>query len=241
MIQLEKILRQLPAPCMKCGAEMKTQTEFSASVHGLFNTVISCQYCGPCLESNPELWTRAVELPHLEQAWKLICPPIYRNTDRSKLPASSRKVFDSIQDWEFGPKGILLIGASGTGKSRSIYSLLHSMIVHEYKTAVVYDPVSFSHSVSKAFSSANGWDDAQDWLNLVHKADIVFLDDIGKCRMTERVESELFGLVEYRFSHLKPMLFTSQITGPELCSKMSQDKGQGLARRILEFCDVIQF
>jgi DNA replication protein DnaC len=78
-------------------------------------------------------------------------------------------------------------------------------------------------------------------LQRLYSAPVVFLDDVGKCRLTERGEAELFGLVENRTANGKPIIATTNFVGDSLANTMRGETGQPLVRRLREFCDCIAF
>jgi DNA replication protein DnaC len=84
-------------------------------------------------------------------------------------------------------------------------------------------------------------DKLKKWLEGMHIAPCLILDDFGKNKFSERVEAEIFDLVEYRTSHELPLFITTNETPDTLKARMSADRGEPLLRRLFEFCDVITF
>jgi DNA replication protein DnaC len=72
-----------------------------------------------------------------------------------------------------------------------------------------------------------------------HRAEILFIDDIGKEKYTERVESEFYDLIETRTAHLRPILWTANTSGAGLEAMMSPDRGAPILRRLREFTEII--
>jgi DNA replication protein DnaC len=81
--------------------------------------------------------------------------------------------------------------------------------------------------------------DARKQIAECHSAKVLFIDDIGKEKYTERVESEFYDLVEHRTSHLSPILWTANATGQELEQMMGEDRGVPVVRRLREFTEII--
>ena len=65
------------------------------------------------------------------------------------------------------------------------------------------------------------------------------LDDLGKAKLTERAEAELFGLVEHRIANLKPLIVTTNFVGDKLSDKLSEDRATPLVRRLREFNECV--
>jgi len=82
-------------------------------------------------------------------------------------------------------------------------------------------------------------DDARRQLETLRRAEVLFIDDLGKEKFTERVESELYDLVETRTAHLRPILWTSNATATRLKEMLSADRGEPIIRRLKEFCTIV--
>lgn len=164
-----------------------------------------------------------------------LCPPAYRKTEPSKLPKSQ---LERVLGWKPSPKGLLLTGPTGVGKTRMAWLLIEKLIRnHDIRSIKVFSCVSFGHELAKAYRE----DEAEDWLESVCKAKLVFFDDLGKLKLTERAEAELFGVIESRTSNELPIIATTNDTGETLADRMSDNRGPALIRRLRDFCDVITF
>src|SRR5204862_2180250 len=67
------------------------------------------------------------------------------------------------------------------------------------------------------------------------RAEVLFIDDLGKEKFTHRTETELYHLIDTRISFLRPILWTSNARGADLRDLMSENKGQAITRRLAEF------
>ena len=65
-------------------------------------------------------------------------------------------------------------------------------------------------------------------------SDITILDDLGKGRLTDRGESALYELLEYRYANQLPVFWTCNSSAKELLQKLSQDRGLAIIRRLQE-------
>lgn len=168
-----------------------------------------------------------------EAQWKIICPPLYRATDPSRLPQDA---LAKAMAWRYGPQGLLLVGPTGGGKTRAAYVLLRRLLEEGLKI-VAFDCAGFGHEVGRRFRDGTG----EDWVDGLAGVDIVFLDDLGKIPFTERAEAELFSLIERRTANEVPIIATTNMIGTDLEAKASQDRGAPMVRRLREFCKVILF
>ncbi len=199
-------------PCAECGKE------FQASRNREHNLDL----CKSCSDRQDTFYA--------------ICPPLYRFSDRERLPCGLDKLQQALA-WQYGERGLLLHGPTGNGKTRVAWLLLRRLHFAGHGI-IAFDAVSFSHEVARHFGP-NG--DGYGWARKIYTAPIVFLDDVGKCRLTERGEAELFGLVETRTANGKPIIATTNLVGDTLANAMRQDTGTPLARRLREFCECIAF
>ena len=65
------------------------------------------------------------------------------------------------------------------------------------------------------------------------------LDDFGKESTTERVQSELYHVIEQRIAARRPVFGTMQLGRDEFAARMSADKGGAILRRLDEKCTLI--
>ena len=66
------------------------------------------------------------------------------------------------------------------------------------------------------------------------------IDDLGKGKMTDRAEAELYDLLEFRSSHKLPIIWTSNSDARGLLSMFSADRGDAIIRRLAEFSNIIK-
>lgn len=100
-----------------------------------------------------------------------------------------------------------------------------------------YDSVSFGHAVARAYMDGG----LDNWLDAIHTAGIIFFDDFGKLKMTERAEVELFGLLDYRFAHMLPVIITTNDDPETLAARVTGHRGPAFIARLREFCQVVRF
>jgi hypothetical protein len=214
-----------------CGTAVKV------TGYRVFNkTLKPRQFCDVCTERarrRKDEWIERAREARLAAMWDAICPPLYQDTDESRLPSEP---FGKVMAWEYGAAGLLLVGGSGLGKTRCIYRLLYRLLQEE-RSIRAFDATKFAHDCARHFGDGSG----ERWISELCAVDAVLLDDLGKAKMTERVEAELFGLVEKRAANFKPLLVTTNFTGQLLLQKLSEGTGPALVRRLRDFCITINF
>lgn len=170
-----------------------------------------------------------------DELFEKICPAAYRETDVAQLPKNQ---FDRAMQWTMGPRGLLLMGPTGQCKTRIAWKVIERLVRQEYlRSIAVFSGVSFGHELAKAYKR----DEAEEWLERIWEAKVVFFDDLGKLKLTERAETELFGVIDHRTSHNLPIITTTNDTGDTIADRMSDNRGPALVRRLREFCQVITF
>ena len=210
---------------------------------------LACDVCENCktdkgkaegvrLSAQAEAEVAEIEARATEAArafWPKVCPPLYRATEAGRLPQDA---LADVLAWQYGPQGLLLMGPTGTGKTRAAFLLLKRLVLEDLRIVRAFDGLGFDHECVRHFRSDGG---GEDWADALAKVDVVFLDDLGKGCFTPRVEAELFGLIERRAANCLPTIATTNMTGRDLAGKVSADRGAPMVRRLREFCKCITF
>jgi len=166
-----------------------------------------------------------------EHARRVLSVAVYNHYKRIQMQRD-----EDDESVELQKSNILLIGPTGAGKTRCAYLLLKRLL-DEGRRIVAFDCVRFGHDCARRFRDGSG----EDWSDGLAKVDLVFFDDLGKGRFTERVEAELFAVVERRLANKLPCIVTTNMTGRSLVAKASHERGEPLVRRLRESCRVVVF
>jgi hypothetical protein len=205
---------ELPPPAPQAAKCSQCQQTFETLKSGM---------CPACLE--------AVMAPRRAR-WEKICPTIYRESDKTKFPGQT---YAEVKEWKFGPQGLMLCGPPRVYKTRMMFTLIRRLVVNEGRSVRVLNGFNFERECAKEHFSG----DAYEWVEQILKADVLFFDDLGKCKMTERVEDTLFGIIEERVAWSKPILITTNDTDKSLAARMTVNRAEALVGRLKEFCKVI--
>jgi DNA replication protein DnaC len=100
---------------------------------------------------------------------------------------------------------------------------------------MIQSTVLAKHVVEQFSDEEKTREKARNNLQSCRRAYALLIDDLGKERATERFEAELFSLIEFRTSTLRPTLYTSNLKLVDLLQKFSPENGGGIIRRITEF------
>ncbi len=169
-------------------------------------------------------------------AWKALCPPLYRDTVLDRIPCKDK--FNEVQNWRYGSLGLILLGPSRRGKTRSVWKLLERLHF-EGREIIAFTPMKLKLQV------ANVWRDpetAEEWIYSLHLADVLFFDDLDTIRFTEAVEETIYDVFEYRPAHGKPVIATLNQSGSQLARRMNANgRGVKIVERMREYCQIINF
>ena len=220
----------------KCEAEYSYEPCYFP---GTLREIAKRIFCPECMEkqrAEAEYEAAARIAFERNEEWRRICPPLYRETDLARLPMPP-EIITRVLNWKGGPKGLSLVGKTKGGKTRIMFMLLEQLH-QEGRSITVITGKEFERYVHRMFEKDN---DARDMIRKVQRAEILFIDDIGKEKYTERVESEFYDLIEKRTSHLRPTIWTANTNGIGLGAMMSPDRGAPILRRLREFTEIISY
>jgi DNA replication protein DnaC len=183
-----------------------------------------------------------VRISLLKRRWSEICPPLYMTTnpDDSRLSQKIRRILEAWQPSEDG-KGLAIFGGTGKGKTRLIFWRLHTLWMSgAIKSLFAISSVRLGRAIAESFDDDKKTSDtASDILSSVRMKTVLFIDDVGKEKFTERVASDFYELIEHRTSYMLTTIWTTNLTSAELASKLG-DKGDPTIRRLKEFSQCIE-
>lgn len=193
-----------------------------------------CPDCLPVAAAEREAEAMREQVAKENAEWEQLCPPLYRDTDPARL-AIVQATIEKVMGWQANSQGIGLAGSSGAGKTRLMFLLLRRLHFSGVRCKAI-TAKRFEKWCHRMFDKD---DDARNQIASTHNIPVLFIDDIGKEKYTERVESEFYDLIEHRTSHLLPILWTANATGEQLAQMMGADRGIPIVRRLREFSTVI--
>lgn len=177
-----------------------------------------------------------MEQQRRQEAFHTLCPPLYRESDPERIPAAFLR---ECEAWEVSPMGLGFVGIAGTGKTRAAWMLLKRLHFSKVRVFGIT-------ATAFAKACADQWHDdpqaknmAEDTLTRCRRTKVLLLDDLGKNKMTERSELELFDLLEHRTSHELPVIWTANAGRETLKQMLSSDRGEPILRRLAEFTKVV--
>lgn len=153
--------------------------------------------------------------------------------DKNRFPAI-KFAKDFITDYlnNKNPKGMYLHGSFGSGKTYIVSAILNELAKNDVKSAIVFWP-EFLRELKTSFGTT-----FQEKFNVVKKAPILFIDDIGAESVTTWSRDEVLGpILQYRMQDNLPTFITSNLSMTDLEEHLSITSGNVdsvKARRIIE-------
>jgi DNA replication protein DnaC len=219
--------------CTNCTAEFDTEDIFLGE-----RLLWSISTCDPC---NEKLVAEQAEREKQEalnarktQFWCDV-PTLYQDTDKTKLQAN---LVAAIDGWEYGAKGLGMIGKSGAGKTRASVLLLQR-IAMTGKSICFMKAVKLTNYARDKFSDDYKEKEvATERIRQAYRSKLLLIDDIGKGRLSPTAEELLFDIVDERSERGLPIIWTSNSGAKALREMLSPDRADALIRRLAEFTTI---
>jgi len=150
-------------------------------------------------------------------------PVLFEDTDPERLAPELR---DMCHNWVPTGKGLLVHGTTRKGKTRTAWYIADRLFNANPKANRFLFLTMFELEARLVASwGTSTWDKTmQHMVNIP----LLFLDDLGKERMTERMASCLFALIDQRTMHKRSTVITTNLTGDTLLERF-HDKETGAA------------
>jgi hypothetical protein len=208
-----------------------------------------CVHCGEETNSVPVNFLGLKELPPAEvcfnpkcveaesesvrkdkdEAWKRThpletpVPPLFADTDLQRLPEPLPTIAST---WTPDGKGLVIHGTTRKGKTRTAWYLAkrlydESPYANRFLFLTMFD---LEVRLVSAWGT-HSWD--KEMTKMVN-VPLLYLDDLGKEKMTDRMASVLFALIDQRTQNKRSTIITTNLTGDQLLERF-HDKETGNA------------
>jgi DNA replication protein DnaC len=168
-------------------------------------------------------------------------PEIFFDTDISRLHPK----IQSVMDWkpDGNVSGLLLHGTTGVGKTRGIWEIIKRMWVNETKKDKQLNYIfltmrKLEGKIEKSFDERNH----SDMIDSLISCNFLVLDDFGKERLTSRMASDLFSIIDERSISRKSTLITTNFNSSTILDRFeNKDKETGVAiiRRFKDYYKIV--
>ena len=159
-----------------------------------------------------------------------------RETDASRLDQEKIK---RVLDHQLNGRGLLIIGKTGMGKTRSMWLLVRELMVNRGRDVRVYSSSELKELLSNAHLQRHAH---KDTIEGIIRCDVLCIDDLGKEKSSDSWEQDLFTIIDKRMLNKKPVVITSNFNGDLMIAKYNDvHKIEPMVRRLREFCDTVSF
>lgn len=157
-------------------------------------------------------------------------PLAFRNTDASRSP-----MYEKVLSWypTDDKSSLILHGESGTGKSRAAWIAFDKLWLKHFPDKSLFLQMrKFEGLIEKGFDDRGHG----KVLDILTSCPVLVLDDLGKEKLTQRLESDLFAVIDERTANLKTTIITTNYTGEKLLERFqNKETGVALVRRIRDY------
>ena len=215
---------------------------FTSEVVDCFGVDLTVLKCPKCIEQyfKNEAAQEQLDIQRKrDEEFEDRCPRGMRKFDRDRFPSDLDK-HDRTMNAPVIDKGVLIHGRTGSGKSRTMWQLAKRLITYDQRSVIVMEDRAFGRLIERSYNEDNGEHDRL--IRRFQNCSVLMIDDLGKSKMTERVESDLFDIIDHRYAEGKPMCFTTQFTGESLKARFGcKETGEAIVRRITEVTNPTYF
>ncbi len=164
------------------------------------------------------------------RSWKTLCPLEFHQR-LQRLSGRRATLLQKLDSWAFGPQGLYVCGPGQRCKTRFCWHVLKREFLAGRSIVALTHP-ELRQRLSALMSDSSRA--AVDWLALLGRTDILFIDDLGKGHTTSASEEALYDLVDVRYRNRRPTIYTSEFDARQACARMSEERATAIVRRIME-------
>ena len=156
-----------------------------------------------------------------KERWERLCDEDFRVVNPNMpLPVDQLAL---VMGWEYGPKGLYILGPTGARKSRCMWQLVKKLI-WQGRTVEAMTDIEFNNAIG----ASQGGERMTDMVSRIIAADVFYLDDLGQNKLTRRVAEQLFHVISKRAAKMRPVLITTQMRDVELIEKFAAMEDRGI-------------
>jgi len=162
-------------------------------------------------------------------------PVVFQDTVADKIPCP--KMRDVATNWaSWGKRSLLLHGTTRLGKSRAAWEVSRRYWKANYKRQQFNTMRKFEQNIEEGFAKFNHNQLVTNMINVP----FLFIDDLGKEKMTARIACDLFAVIDERTINQRPTIITTNFTSSGLLDRFDDvELGKALIGRFKDFFDCV--
>lgn len=165
--------------------------------------------------------------------------------------AANRAAIERVLAWQVGPRGLLLSGPTGSGKSRSIFGLYRRLACEEGREVRYFFAGDWFSALQRELKF--GRDEARPFVEECASREILILDDLGQEALTtareDWAQGWFFRLLDLRIAGCRegkprPLIISTNLSAGDFAAKVGAGqpiRQEPLLRRLLALCEVVKF
>lgn len=174
-----------------------------------------------------------------ETSWALVCPVEFRTTEEQGKTERARIDQEAIRQFVWGGAALVYMhGPPGTLKTRMAWRIARAFFDQGGK--INFEFLSSWQFQAEA-SDASGKFVSLEWMDRLTRAELVVIDDLGKCSWTDTAAAAFFEMVDQRGANGRKTVITSNMDPFAFKEWMAQGRSKvlseatgAIARRIRE-------
>lgn len=154
---------------------------------------------------------------------------------REYMKERFKKAHEYVGNFDANRENLLLVGPTGTGKTFLTHCIAEDLIRRGH-FVLYFTAIGMLNQIRSANFDKNY--EAKQFVNLLHTADLLIIDDLGSENATDYTHAELFGVINDRLIQPgKATLISTNLSPDDIMDRYSER----LSSRILGKADIWEF
>jgi DNA replication protein DnaC len=231
IFEIMKTIEQTTRACTTCGQVTEYEPIMIHDIDIRASMAFLCPGCVDEVDKQERAATRYRLKVKREAIWEKTVPARYRETTTTHEKFNT-PLWSMIKDQDI-LQSMALIGPSGRCKTR-VFALMAKRAIAQDITVGWCPANSFQWAAQREFSETDG-QNAREWMRTWLTSQVLFLDDLGKHKWTDTVESAFFNLMETRLAQNLPTHWSMNPDPADLITEGSLASGaHGILSRALD-------
>jgi DNA replication protein DnaC len=169
-----------------------------------------------------------------------LTPALFRSTDPSRLHHKVQEALGWMPTYD--KTGLLLHGTTGVGKSRAVWHIINRIWLSGIKRDFSL-PIEFvtMRKMEEMIEKSFGEREHSKFIKELSTVELLVIDDLGKEKLTSRMATDLFSIIDERSINQMATIITTNFNGSALVDRFSNaDKETGVAivRRLRDYYEI---